>query len=249
MAIGVLELRPKPCHDDKQWKPAVVGNISRPNTLRYAAHYDEKTKTTTIKTLTFLKDGHVSVNERTRDQLRYNAYAPLLHRHARAIGSIGSGSGWSSSHIDRDDTRLVQFKTVKELNVYLATHGIKPVVADTAPANQVVLPQGTQTVQELYEELAKVMATNPAAATAPVVKCSGAADTDVLEDAQLAKQTLAISKALLANAIDGVAKRFEAQANNEIARIYKELSPTAKVPTIALTASVVAAAPKVPAKK
>lgn len=250
MTIGVIELRPKSCHDDKQWKPAVVGNISRPGYLRYAADYDEKAKTATIKTLNFLKDGHVSMSDRTSDQLRYGAYAPLLHRHARAIGTVSTtGGGWNASHIDRDDTRLVLFKTVKELNVYLATHNIKPVVADTAPANQVVLPQGQQTVQELYQELAKVMATNPAAATAPVVKCSGAVDTDTLDDLDLAKQTLAISKALLDNALDGVAKRFELQANNEIARIYKELSPTSKVPTIALTATVVPAKPKAVVKK
>lgn len=248
MAIGVIELRPKACYDDKQWKPAVVGNIIRAGYLRYAADYDEKSKTATIKTLNFLKDGHVSVSDRTRDQLSYSSYAPLMHRHARAIGTIGGG-GYNSSRIDRDDTRLVQFKTIKELNVYLASFNIKPVAADTAPANQVVLPQGAQTVQELYEELAKVMATNPASATAPVVKCSGAVDTDILDDLQLAKQTLAISKALLANAIDGVAKRFEAQANAEIARVYKELSPTSKVPTVALTAAVVPPAPKVPAKK
>lgn len=248
MAIGVIELRPKACYDDKQWKPAVVGNVSRPGYLRYAADYDEKSKTTTIKTLNFLKDDHVSVSDRTRDQLSYSSYAPLLHRHARAIGAIG-GSGYNSSRIDREDARLVQFKTIKELNVYLAGFNIKPVAADAAPANQVVLPQGTQTVQELYEELAKVMATNPASATAPVVKCSGTVNADVLDDLQLAKQTLAIGKALLVNAIDGVAKRFETQANAEIARIYKELSPTSKVPTVTLTAAVVPSPPKVSAKK
>lgn len=247
MAIGVIELRPKACYDDKQWKPAVVGNISRPGYLRYAADFDEKTKIPTIKTLNFLKDDHVSVSERTRDQLRYSSYAPLLHRHARAIGAVG-GTGYNSCYIDRDDTRLVVFKTIKELNVYLATHNIKPVAADVAPANQVVLPQGQQTVQELYEQLAKQLALNPASATAPVVKCSGGDDTDTLEDLQLAKQTLAISKALLSNAINGVAKRFETQANQEIARIYKELSPTSKVPTVTLSAAVVPTKPATPKK-
>lgn len=247
MAIGVIELRPKACYDDKQWKPAVVGNITRPGVLRYAADFDEKTKTATIKTLNFLKDGHVSVTERTRDQLRYSSYAPLLHRHARAIGAVG-GSGYNSSHIDRDDTRLVEFKTIKHLNDYLIEHKIKPVVAEIAPANQVVLPQGQQTVQELYEQLAKVLAVDPTAATAPVVKCTGGVDTDTLEDLQLAKQTVAISKSLLANALDGVAKRFETQANAEIARIYKELSPTSKVPTVTLSATVVTAKPATPKK-
>lgn len=245
MTIGVIELRPKACYDDKQWKPAVVGNISRTGTLRYAAGYDEPSKTPVIKTMPFLKDGKVAFNERSRDQLRYNGYAPLLHRHSRAIGCSSS----NSSYIDRDDTRVVQFKTIAELNVYLTGHGIKAVAADTAPANQVVLPQGQQTVQELYEELAKVLAVNPAAATSPVVKCADAVDTDTLDDMQLVKQTLAISKSLLTNAIDGVAKRFETQANQEIARIYKELSPSSKVPTVTLSAAVVTAPAKAPAKK
>ena len=245
MTIGVIELRPKACHDDKQWKPAVVGNISRAGVLRYAAGFDEPTKTPVIKSMPFLKDGKLAYNERSRDQLRYNGYAPLLHRHSRAIGC----SSGNNSHIDRDDTRVVQFKTIAELNVYLNGHGIKTVAADAAPANQVVLPQGTQTVQELYEQLAKVMAVNPASATAPVIKCSGAVDTDTLDDMQLARQTLAISKALLTNAIDGVAKRFETQANAEIARIYKELSPTSKVPTVTLSAAVVAAPAKAAVKK
>lgn len=245
MTIGVIELRPKACYDDKQWKPAVVGNISRAGTLRYAADFEEKTKTPVIKTMPFLKDNKVAYNERTRDSLRYNGYAPLLHRHSRAIGCTSG----SSNYIDRDDTRVVQFKTIAELNVYLAGHGIKTVAADKAPANQVVLPQGTQTVQELYEHLAKAMAVNPNAATAPVVKCSGTADTDTLDDLQLAKQTLAISKALLDNAITIVAKRFEVQANAEIARVYKELSPTSKVPTVTLSAAVVAAPAKAVVKK
>lgn len=248
MTIGVIELRPKACYDDKQWKPAVVGNVSRAGVLRYAADYDEKTKTPVIKTMPFLKDNKVAHNERTRDQLRYSSYAALLHRHARAIGTVVNGSGWNSGIIDRDDTRVVLFNTIKDLNDYLVEHKIKPVVAEVAPANQVVLPAGTQTVQELYQELAKVMAKDPTAATAPVVKCRAAADTDILEDAQLATQTLAIGKALLSNAIDGVAKRFETQANTEIARIYKELSPTSKVPTVILSATVVPAKPATPKK-
>ena len=240
MTIGVIELRPKACYDDKQWKPAVVGNVIRPGFLRYAAEYDEKTKTATIKTLNFLKDGHVSVSDRTRDQLRYSSYSPLLHRHARAIGTVG-GTGYNSGYIDREDARLAEFKTIRDLNDYLVEHKIKPVVVETAPVNQVVLPQGQQTVQELYEQLAKVMAVDPKAATAPVLKCPNAADTDTLDDLQLAKQTIAISKSLLTNAVDGVAKRFETQANTEIARIYKELSPNSKVPTVTLSAAVVQA--------
>lgn len=248
MAIGVIELRPKACCDDKQWNPAVIGNIIRPGYVRYASAYDEKSKTTTFKTLNFNKDGHVSSTERSREQLRRSCEAPLLHRHARAIGAVG-GSGYNAWHIDREDTRLVEFTSIKDLNDYLTEQKIKTVAVDPTPVNQVVLPKGTQTVQELYQELAKVMATNPAAASAPVVKCSGVVDTATMDDQQLAKQTLAISKALLTNAIDGVAKRFEKQANEEISRIYRELSPGTKIPVVALTASVVATPAKAAVKK
>lgn len=246
MTIGVIELRPKACHNDAQWAPAVVGNVSRPSTIRYAADYDDKTGVVTIKTLSFLKDGHVAWNERTKDQLKYSSYAPLLHRHGRAIGTVSSNGGWSSGHIEREDTRLVEFKTIKELNEYLAVHGIKPVAVAKAAVDSIVLAPQTQTVEELYQELAKVMATNPKAASSPVVKCSVDLDTAVLTDEQLGQQTVAISKALLNSAVSNVAKQFEQQANAQIARIYKELNPRVTVPTVALTATVVPKAPKAP---
>lgn len=246
MTIGVIELRPKACHSDSQWMPAAVGTITRPNTIRYAADYDEKASDTTIKTLTFLKDGHVAWNERTKDQLKYSSYAPLLHRHARAIGTASSNGGWNSGAIDREDTRLVEFKTIKELNEYLAVHSIKPVAADETAFDAVVLAPQAQTVEELYQELAKVMATNPKAAAATVVKCSGGSDAVALTDTQLGQQTAAISKALLSSAVSNVAKQFEQQANAQIARIYKELNPRVSIPTVTLTATVVPKAPKAP---
>lgn len=249
MTIGVIELRPKACYDDKQWVPAAVGNITRPGYLRYAVESDAKGKEVTIKSINFLKGGHASNADRVRDQLRYNNYAPLLHRHARAIGTTSKDGGWQSGHIDADDTRLVEFKTIKDLNAYLATHKIAPAAPNASPVNQVVLPQGTQTVQELYQELAKVMAKDPKAASAPVIKCVGSIDTDTLTDAQMGVQTLNIGKALLTNAVDGVAKRFEHQANAELARVYKELNPGAKVPTVALTATIVPPGETVVVKK
>lgn len=239
MTIGVIELRPKASCTDNQWMPAAVGNISRPGTIRYAADYDEKTDTATIKTLTFLKDGHVAWNERTKDQLQYASYAPLLHRHGRAIGTVSTSGNYSSTRIDREDARLLEFETVKAFNDYLATHGIKPVAADKAAFDAVVLAPQTQTVEELYQELAKVMATNPKAASSPVVKCSAGSNTVSLTDTQLGQQTSAISKALLSSAVSNVAKQFEQQANNQIARIYRELNPRATIPTVTLTASVV----------
>lgn len=250
MTIGVIELRPKSCANDKEWSPAVIGNISRPGFIRYAALHDEKTGVTIIRTLNFLKDGFVAYNERTKDQLKYSGHAPLLHRHAQAIGTITQDNrGWSAIQIEREDARLVEFKTIKEFNAYLAAHNIKAVAEDTGPTNSVVLAAGTQTVEELYKELAKVMATNPKAASAPVVKCSASSDDETLTDTQLGEQTIAVGKALLTNAVANVAKQFEIQANERIARIYKELSPTSKVPTVVLTAVVVPNGPKVPGIK
>ena len=239
MTIGVIELRPKACHNDNQWMPAVVGNISRPGVIRYAADYEEKTGVVTIKSLPFLKDGHVAGNERTKDQLKYSSCAPLLHRHGRAIGSVSSNGGWNAGAISREDTRLVEFKTIKELNEYLATHSIKPVAADKVAVDSIVLAPETQTVEELYQELAKVMATNPKAASSPVVKCSVVTNTVDMTDTQLGLQTVAISKALLSSAVSNVAKQLEQQANAQIARIYQELNPRVTVPTVTLTATVV----------
>ncbi|MNC05683.1 hypothetical protein D3C75_531740 [compost metagenome] len=238
MTVSIIEGRTQ---GTEVWSPIAVGNASARTGVRYISDLPKanaKSQTPKFAVMHFNKDGGASESEGPRRQRIYESYSPQLHKMCRALGVSFNKNGWSSSstEIDRKSLRLLSFANHVELNKYLLEREIKPVVSGTE-VTEVTVAQSGQTVAELYQELGKVMASNPKAATAKVVAANQNSEFRLTDEQALLLQRN-IQAALIKNAGQSIAKRLESQANGDIAKLYQEFG-IKNPPTIKLVTEVV----------
>lgn len=237
MTIGIIEGRTQ---GTEVWSPIAIGNANNSRGVRYIASLPKANATVKkpqFITMSFNKDGGASESDTPRRQRIYESYAPLLHTMCRALGVQVNSCGWSSKEIDRKHLRMVTFATSTELNVYLTANGIKTTLPD-AGVSDVVIPQTGQTVEELYRELGKMIAVDPAKATAKAVVQQQLTDFKLTDD-QTVELQRNLQAGLIKNAAANIAKRLESQANSDIAKLFKEFDAK-NPPTIQLSTTVVA---------
>lgn len=228
------------------WTPIVVGNASGERGIRYIAvlpRADATKQTPIFKTITFLKDGSASDSDTTRQQLKCAGASQQLHKMAKALNVEYSDYQWNRKQIDRESLRLLSFANHTDLNAYLLNHSIKPVVSGTEATivTEVVIPEA-QTVAELYQELGKIIATNPKAGSAKAVVTQSLTDFKLTDD-QIKLLQRNIQASLIKNAAANIAKQLEAKANVDIVKLYQAFD-VKNPPVIKLTSEILPAAPK-----
>ena len=244
MTVRIIEARTR---DTEVWTPIAVGNASGAQGIRYIAQLprvDVKTRAPEFKTLSFNKDGGVSEAETYRRQLNFDGTSPQLMKMAKALNVELSQHGWRTQKIERMSLRLVSFAGHTDLNAYLLKHAVKPVVSGTEATivAEVVLPQGEQTVSELYQTLGKMIATDPKVASAKAIVAAHLTEFKLTDDqVQLLQRN--IQAALIKNAGQNIASRLEAQANIDIAKLYNAFD-VKNPPVIKLTSEILPAVPK-----
>lgn len=235
MTVSIIEGRTQ---GTDVWSPLVVGNANANQGVRYISNLPKanaKSQKPTFATMYFNKDGGASESEMPRRQRIYESYAPLLHSMARALDVLFHKYSWSNTEIERKHLRQVTFANHTALNKYLLEREIKPVVSGTEATvvTEVVIAQD-KTVAELYQELGKVMATDPKAANAKAVVAQPMTEFKLTDD-QLVLLQRNVQASLVKNAGQSIAKRLESRANSDIAKLYQEFGvknpPTIKLVT------------------
>lgn len=223
------------------WTPIAVGNAWGQRGIRYIATLpavDAKRQTPEFKTLSFNNDGGVSESETYRMQLRDGGTSSQLQKMANALNVSKVDYSWRIEMIHRAALRMVSFCGHADLNKYLLDRQIKPVVSGTEATvvTEVQIPSGDRTLSELYQEIGKMIATDPKSGNAKVVVVPQLNEFKLTDD-----QIVLLQRNLQASLIKGaganIASRLEAQANADIAKLYQVFG-VKNPPVIKLTSEI-----------
>lgn len=241
MTVRIIEARSR---DTEVWTPIAVGNATGAQGIRYIAtlpRADAKKQTPELKTLGFNKDGGVSEADSYRQQLRIGGTSTQIQKMCKALDVDTTDYSWRHKQYDRKSLRLLSFSNHTQLNEYLLKHQVKPVVSGTEATvvAEMQIPEGERTVEELYQELGKIIATDPKVGKAKAVVAPQLNEFKLTDEQVLLLQRN-IQATLIKNAGASIAAQLEVKANLAVVRLYETFG-IKNPPVIKLTSEILPA--------